>query len=32
VQDTGGNDLPHDVIFAFAFDVFWPDGQWMLRQ
>ena len=23
-------DLPHDVLFAFAFHAFWPDGQWML--
>ncbi len=26
---TGGN-LVHDVIFAFAFHNFWPEGQWML--
>ncbi len=32
VRDTAGNDLPHDVMFAFAFHAFWPDGQWMLGQ
>ncbi|MEM8554348.1 MAG: DUF3179 domain-containing protein [Pseudomonadota bacterium] len=26
---TGG-DLVHDVIFAFAFHAFWPEGEWML--
>lgn len=30
VRDAGGNDLPHDVMFAFAFHAFWPDGDWML--
>lgn len=30
VRDGRGNDLPHDVLFAFAFHAFWPDGQWML--
>ena len=25
-----GQDLPHDVAFAFAFHAFHPDGQWML--
>lgn len=30
VRDASGNDLPHDVMFAFAFHAFWPDGQWML--
>lgn len=30
VRDTNGNDLPHDVMFAFAFHAFWPDGIWML--
>lgn len=24
-----GADLPHDVMFAFAFHAFWPDGTWM---
>ncbi|MEO0357169.1 MAG: DUF3179 domain-containing protein [Pseudomonadota bacterium] len=26
---TGAN-LAHDVMFAFAFHAFWPDGQWMM--
>ncbi len=30
VRDGQGRDLPHDVMFAFAFHAFWPDGQWML--
>ena len=30
VRDARGADLPHDVIFAFAFHAFWPDGKWML--
>ena len=25
-----GKDLPHDVMFAFAFHAFYPDGTWML--
>ncbi len=25
-----GENLPHDVIFAFAFHAFWPEGDWML--
>ena len=32
VRDTEGNDLPHDVMFAFAFHAFWPDGEWMIGQ
>ncbi len=32
VRDAKGNDLPHDVMFAFAFHAFWPDGDWMLGQ
>lgn len=32
VQDAGGNDIPHDVMFAFAFHAFWPDGDWMLAE
>ncbi len=32
VRDAAGNDLPHDVMFAFAFHAFWPDGAWMLGQ
>lgn len=30
VRDAAGNDLPHDVMFAFAFDAFWPEGEWMI--
>ncbi len=30
VRDSAGRDVPHDVMFAFAFDAFWPDGTWML--
>lgn len=30
VRDQAGNDLPHDVMFAFAFHAFWPEGDWML--
>ena len=30
VRDTAGNDLPHDVMFAFAFHAFWPEGEWMI--
>ncbi|MEM6948201.1 MAG: DUF3179 domain-containing protein [Pseudomonadota bacterium] len=30
VQDTSGADLPHDVMFAFAYHAFWPEGDWML--
>ena len=30
VRDADGNDLPHDVMFAFAFHAFWPEGDWML--
>ena len=30
VRDSGGNDLVHDVMFAFAFHAFWPEGEWML--
>ncbi len=30
VRDASGADLPHDVMFAFAFHAFWPDGTWML--
>ena len=32
VRDADGADVPHDVMFAFAFHAFWPDGQWMLGQ
>lgn len=30
VRDAAGRDLPHDVMFAFAFHAFFPDGVWML--
>ena len=32
VRDADGNDLPHDVMFAFAFHAFFPEGEWMLGQ
>ncbi len=25
-----GDDLPHDLMFAFAFDAFYPDGEWVV--
>lgn len=31
VRDANGNDLPHDVMFAFAFQAFFPDGEWMIN-
>ncbi len=30
VRNTAGKDVPHDVMFAFAFHAFFPDGRWML--
>jgi hypothetical protein len=30
VRDADGADLAHDIMFAFAFHAFWPDGEWML--
>ena len=30
VRDAAGNDLAHDVMFAFAFHAFLPDGDWRL--
>lgn len=30
VRDGQGHDVPHDVLFAFAFHAFWPNGTWML--
>lgn len=30
VRDAQGKDVAHDVMFAFAFHAFWPDGTWML--
>jgi hypothetical protein len=32
VRDEAGNDIVHDVMFAFAFHAFWPDGEWMLAR
>ena len=26
-----GQDVPHDVMFAFAFQAFYPDGEWMVK-
>ena len=30
-RDDAGNDIAHNVMFAFAFHAFWPDGVWMLE-
>lgn len=30
VFDEEGNNVVHDVMFAFAFHAFWPEGTWML--
>ena len=30
-HDDAGNDIAHNVMFAFAFHAFWPDGVWMLE-
>ncbi len=30
VRDDMGRDVPHDVMFAFAFHALWPEGRWML--
>ncbi|MFT6074418.1 MAG: hypothetical protein ACJAZ1_001334 [Yoonia sp.] len=30
VRDAAGQDIAHDVMFAFAFHAFWPEGEWML--
>lgn len=30
VRDEAGRDLAHDVMFAFAYHAFWPEGDWML--
>jgi len=32
VRDGQGQDVAHDVMFAFAFHAFWPQGTWMLGQ
>ena len=31
-RDDAGNDITHDVMFAFAFHAFWPEGVWMLEK
>ena len=28
VRNSAGQDVPHDVMFAFAFHAFFPNGQW----
>jgi hypothetical protein len=30
VRDGAGRDVAHDVLFAFAFHAFFPDGEWMI--
>ena len=32
VRDADGVDVSHDVMFAFAFNAFYPDGRWMLGE
>jgi hypothetical protein len=32
VRDGQGRNVAHDVMFAFAFHAFWPNGIWMLGQ
>jgi len=32
VRDGAGQDQVHDVMFAFAFHAFWPEGEWMLGE
>ena len=33
VRDAStGGDLPHDVMFAFAFHACWPQGTWMMGE
>ncbi len=32
VRDGQGRDVVHDVMFAFAFHAFWPNGKWMLAK
>ncbi len=32
VKDENGDDVPHDIMFAFVFNAFWPDGEWMLGE
>ncbi len=30
VRDGQGGNVAHDVMFAFAYHAFWPEGRWML--
>ncbi len=30
VKDASGADVAHDIMFAFSYDAFWPEGEWML--
>ena len=30
VRDANGQDVVHDVMFAFSFHAFWPEGRWMM--
>jgi hypothetical protein len=30
-RDDAGNDIAHEVMFAFAFHAFWPNGVWMIE-
>jgi hypothetical protein len=32
VRNTAGDDVVHEVMFAFAFHAFWPEGEWMLGE
>ncbi|MGY3437243.1 MULTISPECIES: DUF3179 domain-containing protein [unclassified Marinovum] len=32
VRDAQGRNVAHDVMFAFAFHAFWPEGKWMLSR
>ncbi|KPP84566.1 MAG: Protein of unknown function (DUF3179) [Rhodobacteraceae bacterium HLUCCO07] len=29
VRDDAGRDVAHDLMFAFAYHAFWPEGRWM---
>jgi hypothetical protein len=32
VRDAAGRDVAHDVMFAFAFHAFFPEGAWMIGE
>lgn len=32
VRNSAGQNIAHDVMFAFAFHAFWPNGEWMLAK